>query len=506
MTRLRARAAGALALLLLCSSALAAAAAPPGAGTAPGAQVFLVQNSGWMEPFYSDPASPYKALVTALVVAATTPGAPFVLASFNQSLPQAPSPKALLSARAGAATGASVAQALASLQPAVKPSGTALADTDLGEALGAAIDSALGGKPGLVWLFTNNRNSPNNDQATARRNREFYERIHQGGAITRALAFPLKMPVKSARYSANGLMVYVFAVGAQGASELDALLASGRIATVITERPARLKPLDRDTVRLVPRRVERSEGVGFSLTPAGVLRADIDDALAPTAKIAWNLENTMYPYTIVSAHLVASSLLADQERPIVLARDRITALAPGSSVPLGSVMQLPGNDLPSAWSLQAVKAAGSAFVLPGQIELRLTDQKLALSQVFRDRMAALFPGDPLPDIFTPPERIKASTALLPLEVRVHYGMAPLIALIAAALVAAGALVATALAVGRPRKAVVTVDGEARTMRTRAGLTQPIFDKAGRKVGQLHTTVFGSRLIELIEGAQVTLGR
>ena len=55
------------------------------------------------------------------------------------------------------------------------------------------------------------------------------------------------------------------------------------------------------------------------------------------------------------------------------------------------------------------------------------DQQLALSQAFRERMAALFPGDPLPDIFTPPAEIQASTAVLPLEVRVHYGSAPLLA-------------------------------------------------------------------------------
>jgi hypothetical protein len=491
-------------VLLALFALLAAAGAQ--AQTNNGPQVFLVQNSGWMEPFYSDPASPYKPLIAALVMAAAEPGDPIVLASFNQSLPLAPSPKALLSTRVGAATGASVKAALDGLTPARKPGSDALADTDLGEALGAAIDTALGGKPGLVWLITNNRNSPNNDQATARRNREFYERIHQGPAITKALAFPLKMPVKSARYSANGLMVYVFAVGAQGARQLDALLATGRIASVITERPARLKPLDIDTVRLVPRRVDSTEGVAFSLSAGGVLRADIDDALAPTAKIAWNLENNMYPYTIVSAHLVASSILADQERPIVLARDHVENLTPGKSEPLGSVMQLPGNDLPSKWSMQAVKAAGSAFVLPGQIELQLTEQKLALSQGFRQRMAALFPGDPLPDIFTPPAQIKASRALLPLEVRVHYGMAPLLSLIAAGLVALAALGAVALAYGRPRRTLVTVDGEARTMRTRAGLTQPIFNKAGAKVGQLKTSLFGHRLFDLAEGADIRLGR
>jgi len=487
------------ALAALLIGALAAASAHAGP------QVFLVQNSGWMEPFYTDPASQYKPLVTALVAAATAPGDPFVLAAFNQSTAQAPSPRALLSARAGAGTQAQVAQALANLTPA-KKAGGALADTDLGEALGAAMDQALGGKPGLVWLFTNNRNSPNNDQATARRNREFYERIHQGSTITRALAFPLQMPVRGNSYSANGLMVYVFAVGAEGARQLDALLATGRIGAIITERPARLKPLDRDTVRLVPRRVDNSSGVAFSITPRGVLRADIDDATAPTAKIAWDLENTIYPYTIVSARVVASSVLADQERPILLAHERIANLAPGKAAPLASVMQLPGNDMPSRWSMEAIKAAGSALVLPGKIELQLTEQKLALSQDFRQRMAALFPGDPLPDIFTPPERIKASTALLPLEARVNYGMAPLMALIAAGLAAAAAIGAAALAYGRPRRAIVNVEGEQRTVRTRAGLTQPVFDQAGQKVAQLKTTLFGNRLIEVREGAQVTLGR
>jgi hypothetical protein len=69
----------------------------------------------------------------------------------------------------------------------------------------------------------------------------------------------------------------------------------------------------------------------------------------------------------------------------------------------------------------AIGSAGSAYLMPGQIELQLANQKLELSQAFRDRMAALFPGDPLPDIFTPPEQIKSSQAVLPLEVRVHFG-------------------------------------------------------------------------------------
>jgi hypothetical protein len=488
------------------SAALLCAAAPAFAAS----HVFLVQNSGWMDPFYTDPASQYKPLVTELVMAATQPGDLMVLAAFNQSLPGAPSPKALLSLKVAADQGSvrsRLKAALAGLQTAKKPGSAALADTDLGEAVNSAISQALAGKPGLVWLFTNNRNSPNNDQATALRNREFYALIHQGDTITKALAFPLKMPVRGAHYSANGLMVYVFAVGDIGARELDRLLASGRVQRVITEPPARLKPLDRDTVRLVPRRVDDAPGVAFSMGPGGMLRADVDQqARTPAAKIGWNLENTMYPYTIVSARIEARSRLAGQDLPIALAANTITALAPGKSAPLASSMQLPVAQLPGKWSAKAIGSAGSAYVLPGQIELQLLEQRLELSQAFRQRMAALFPGDPLPDIFTPPARIHGSTALLPIEVRVHYGVGPLVALIGAGLALVGALGGAVLAYGRPRRTYVTVDDELRTVHTRAGVTQAIFDKGGNKVAQLKTTIFGHRLIDLREGAQVRLGR
>nr|WP_308606256.1 hypothetical protein [Massilia sp. DJPM01] len=473
-----------------------------------GSHVFLVQNSGWMEPFYTDPASPFKPLVAEIVMAATRPGDPMVLAAFNQSLPGAPSPKALLSLKVDPVpTRRQVVTALSALAVARKPGSTALADTDLNEAVSSAIGTALGGKAGLVWLFTNNRNSPNNDQATALRNRDFYQLIHRGGAISKALAFPLQMPVQGAQYRANGLMVYVFAVGGEGARELDALLASGRLQQVITEPAARLKPLDRDTVRLVPRKVSDAPGVSFSMAPNGVLHADVDaEARSPSAKIEWNLENTMYPYTIASATLGARSLLGGENHPIELAGTQVSKLAPGKSAPLASTMRLPVGQLPGKWSMQAVTSAGSAYVVPGRIELQLSGQRLELSQAFRQRMATLFPGDPLPDIFTPPAQIDGSTAVLPIEVRVHYGVGPLLALIGAALALLGAAGAAVLAMARPRKAYVTVEDELRTLHARAGMSQPIYDKAGNKVAQLKTTLFGHQLIDLREGAQVRLGR
>lgn len=486
---------------------LLAAAAPAAAVS----HVFLVQNSGWMEPFYTDPASQYKALVAEVVLAVTAPGDALVLASFNQSLPGAPSPKALLASSVEARPPrAEVTAALAALQTARKPGSAALADTDLGEAVGASVATALGNRPGLIWLFTNNRNSPNNDQATARRNREFYELIHHGAAIRKALAFPLHMPVQG-RYSANGLMVYVLAIHDEGARELDLLLRSGRLQKVITETPARLKPLDRDTVRLTPVKVENAPGVAFSTQPNGMLRADVEAGVAPAAgaqaaRIQWRLENAIYPYTIASARLTARAVLAGEEKPIDLGGAGVTALAPGKAQPLASVMQLPVAHLPGKWSLQAVKAAGSAYVLPGRIEVRLSEQKLELSQDFRRRMETLFPGDPLPDIFTPPSQVQGSRAVLPLEVRMQFGVAPLLAMIGGLLALLALAAALLTAATRPRKVHLVVEGEPRTLYARPGTRQPLFDRAGNKVAELRTTLFGHTLADLREGAQVRLGR
>ncbi len=489
------------AAVALAASLLAA----PAARALP--QVVLVQNSGWMEPFYTDPKSPFKPLVAALAGSVAQPGDALVLAAFNQSRPDAPSPRALLSEQVDPGTGARVRAALAQLDTAQKPGGTALADTDLGEAVDAAVNRVLQGRPGLVWLVTNNRNSPNNDPRTFERNREFYALIHRGPAIARALAFPLRMPVQGAHYRANGLMVYVFAVGAQGAHALDRLLAEGRVQRVITEPPARLKPLDRDTVRLVPRKVEDAPGVAFSMDANGVLRADVSpEALEPFATVRWSLENTIYPYTIASASIGARSVLDGDNHRIVLENGDVERLAPGKTAPLASRMQLPVARLPGKWSLDALRAAGSAYVLPGRIELHLERQKLELSQAFRARMAALFPGDPLPDIFTPPAEVQASTAQLPIEVRVHYGTGPLVAALGAALALLAAAGGAALAYARPRRVDLTVEDEPRTMRARAGSVQPVYDKAGNQVARLKTTLFGHELIDLREGARVRLGR
>ena len=124
-------------------------------------QVFLVQNSGWMEPFYSDPASSFKPLITQLVSAAAG-SSQVVIGGFNQADNQHPSPEWIYR---GPANHASLPTYINSLKLERKASG-AYADTDFKEALLASITTALEGREGIIWIITNNKNSPNNSNET----------------------------------------------------------------------------------------------------------------------------------------------------------------------------------------------------------------------------------------------------------------------------------------------------------------------------------------------------
>src|SRR5699024_2477274 len=106
-------------------------------------------------------------------------------------------------------------------QSIAKKSDHAYADTDFKEAVIATITGPFEKKSGIIWIFTNNKNSPNNDEATTERNKEFYELIHLDPAINKVVAFPLKMPVHGQHFNASGLMVYALAYGSAAESELN---------------------------------------------------------------------------------------------------------------------------------------------------------------------------------------------------------------------------------------------------------------------------------------------
>ncbi|MGO4808391.1 hypothetical protein AB4156_02175 [Cupriavidus sp. 2MCAB6] len=445
-------------------------------------QAFLVQNSGWMEPFYADPASRLKPLVAAVAGAAASAEDKVYLLAFSQSTAGNASP-ALLSQGTGAAD---VARRLAPLAVARKGAGEALADTDFQEAVTKTITGPFKAAPGIIWIFTNNKNSPNNDAQTAERNRDFYRLLHLEPSITRTLAFPLKMPVQGKQYAAKGLMVYALAYGQPAADALGRIMAEGRLSKVLTRAPARLKPIDQDAVRIVPELVRNTPNVRASLgTDQRTIVLDVDAAsLVPTVALQASLQNLFYPYVIRSAGVNATLGAGGQSVPVQVEPAAVKDLQPGASQPVQAQFALPMAQVPSPWSAQAMSAMGKQVLLPMTVEIGLAGQQLALSDGFAGEMRELFPGDPISEVFTPPESVRASVARVPLLVRIQYPLLPLLVAIGgllALVLGAGAL---GLVSGRSKRYELLVDGVPRHVVLKPFARLVLKDDAGQPIGEV----------------------
>ncbi|SBV36773.1 conserved exported hypothetical protein [uncultured Stenotrophomonas sp.] len=470
------------------------------AGMAAGMQhAFLVQNSGWMEPFYSDANSQLKPLVGAVATTVARPGDTLTVAAFNQQSQGNASPQVIYE-------GADPTQATIALRPlqvARKGSG-ALADTDFREAIAATIAGPFHARPGILWIFTNNRNSPGNDPDTVKRNREFYDLVHVDPSITRSLAFPLKMPVKGAHYQATGLMVYALAYGEPAATHLQALVEDGTLGRVFTAAPARLKPLDRDAVRIVPRGVSNSGNVKASLAADGkTLVFDIgasDEVTRINLKAA--LENLFFPYQIASARVAGTLHAGGTSLPVPVSLQTLDELAPGQAAEVVLDLPVPQGQVPSPWSWAALSAMGKQVTVPATVEIALDQQQLRISDDFRRNLATLFPGDPLSDVFVPPATIQASTARIPIALRVQYPLLPVLLVVGGALLLVVALAMLAMLAGRTARHDIMVDGYKRTVAMKAFATLEVRDLHGNYAGRIKRSLGRPRVIDVAEGHSV----
>lgn len=456
---------------------------------------FLIQNSGWMEPFYVDPDSQFKPLVAAVVNTVVAPQDEVVIASFSQRTSINPSPVVLFEGQGVGNPSAVLAQlGVAQKAPRV------MADTDFKEAVLATITGPFKAQPGILWIFTNNRNSPNNDTHTAERNREFYRLVHLEPSITRTLAFPIRMQVKGRHFQAAGLMVYALAYGEPAARHLNALVEQGHLGRVFTSPPALLKPLDRDAVRLVPRDVRNSPGVKASLgTDGRTLVFDVDaSALEPAIGLLAAFENTFFPYEIVAADLSATLHAGSASFPIPVVPMRLSALQPGAALEIEVQWPVPVEQVPSPWSAAAISAMGKRLLVPSNVEVTLTNQQLRISDEFRDSLAELFPGDPLSEVFLPPDTIATSTANIPVLLRIQYPLLPVVVVIGAILLLVLTLAALGLLSRRSSRYEVTVDGLKRSVAMKAFTTLELRDHNGRVAGRIRRGVGMPRIVETAE--------
>jgi len=492
---------------IVALAAVAALCAGAAARAADVQHAFLVQNSGWMEPFYADPASQLKPLVGAVAQAASRPSEKVFTLAFSQSNGKNQSPLLLGENQGGAGAGAGVNARLAPLGLARKGEGAALADTDFQEAVTRTITGPFQSRPGIVWIFTNNKNSPNNDQQTAERNRDFYRLLHLEPSIRKTVVFPLKMPVRGKLYQARGLMVYALAYGQPAADALDRILAEGRLKQVLTRAPARLKPVDADAVRIVPRAVGNSGAVKTSLGADGrTVVLDVDaGALVPRITLDASLQNLFYPYVIEHAEVNAALSAAGRRTALEVSPATVAGLQPAASQAVQVRFDLPVEQIPSAWSPQALAAMGKQVLLPMRAEVSLGGQRLALADSFADELRELFPGDPISEVFTPPATVRGSTAQVPLLVRVQYPLLPVFVIIGAVLALLGGLLALGLVSRRSTRYPVKVDGVARQVLLKPFQQLALLDADGNPAGIVKRGLGRPAVLKVEDGHTIALG-
>jgi hypothetical protein len=224
----------------------------------------------------------------------------------------------------------------------------------------------------------------------------------------------------------------------------------------------------------------------------------------PTVTIQAKLENLFYPYVIQQAIIEAALLSGKERMPVRVEPTAVKHLQPGAEQPVEVSFSLPMAQVPSAWSVQALTAMGKQVLLPLTVEMGLTGQHLALSEGFADKLRELFPGDPISEMFTPPNSVKASHVRVPLLVRIQYPLTPVLALVGALLAVVGGLAALSLSSSSSKRYEVVVDGKKRNVMLKPFASLAITDGEGRSVGAIKRCFGRPHVVSMVEGHSVSL--
>jgi len=461
------------AVLLLGTPLWAASAIP---------QIYLVQNSGWMLPFYDDPNSKMKEIVAELSQRVRNfGGEQQVLVSFNQSQGENKSPKIQYSGN----NQNRFNEVLKSIQPARKPGKSTYADTDFKEAIVGAITNYSSGKSCILWIVTNNKNSPDNSQETVERNKEFYRFLQESGEIKRIVAFPYPMKVQSKserNFRANGLMIYAMAYGDQADQYLQQMLAAN---TPFGKQAARLKPLNAEALTFIPKGVKGSSSIKASVPDRKTLVLSFDAANKPeNVELHGQFRNDFYPYDIRSAGIVMTSGFKGGKGGEItsqLSTDKIAHI-PAGGTSSDVVVKISVPPIPSSWSAEVIFGAG--YRAKGVLLFDLKNQELEISKDFIKSMEEIFPNDPLPNLFVPGDSAKNSVTVQPLLIQVVYPIWPTILIGLLLLLIVGAVIAGLVLLRREKIYRVSIDGIQKTYGLRPFGEVVMKNSQGERVGVL----------------------
>jgi hypothetical protein len=436
--------------------------------------VFLIQNSGWMEPFYSDDRSgKFDKIVAKFIERVTPDNAQVVVASFNRAAdtPGRASPDIVYQ---GPLDARQIGTAISNIQLAHKVGG-GLANSDYHEAVINAIVQILHARSALIFMVTNNKSAPIGSEAiedsqVAARTEAFNALLKDSDSISRVVAWPVPLAVQG-RFHQNGLVIYGIAYGAIAAPQLKRSSESVDVRSLMVDPPVRLKPLELDPLLLTLTPGQRDE-MNWYGDASGNIYIDGMANGGEAVRIQGALTNTHYPYVIRQARLVVRWTPRDAASASVdaaITPDNIVDLAPFAS--LKSV----------AIDLRVMSASRKRWFddhvnVPGILSIQLHDLKLALAPDFVRKMHALFgngaaPAPDVPDqlppqtprIFLNYANVTHGVTQVPLTLGVRFFPWPLIGLILAIVVALVPLAALAWYATRERSFLVMIDGEATTV-------------------------------------------
>jgi hypothetical protein len=430
-------------------------------------QVYLVQNSGWMEPYYLDPGSQFKALTESLISATQLEGVEVTIASFNQDgqIPGRKSPEIVY---AGAYADGRVRDGLARIDLPRRPNGR-YADADFLGALKVTISDLLQGGQGIIWMLSNNKNSPNNDQNIAANTRGFYELLRGSDFVTRIVAFPLRMPVSGPNFTEKGFIVYGIAYGERAAQALDVLTAHDTpLRGLFADPPVFLKPIEPQTLDLELTPQAMAEGAYISMQDGVVVLDGLKGGEPTNAQFTARVRNVAYPKKIVSAEIHTSWSGYDETHRVTTgSAPEIKDLATGAtSDPLNLTLDVPAFERQEgiAGLLQ------TETVIDGYVDVTLEKLSFDLDDGFVRKASAVFGGEmigegqrtfleqQLPSIFFDFRSVERSVTRVPVRLIIRFSSWPLYAGgLAIALLIAG-LAALPILLFRARMHVVQAGG------------------------------------------------
>jgi hypothetical protein len=472
----------------------------PLAGFAGVPQIFLVQNSGWMQPYFSDPAAQFPEILQRLAdMSCSDSKTTAVLATFNQAQNPDKSPQTLYQ---GNCKSMPMLRLAASIKAAhLLGNHSVFANSDYQQAIYRGIERYANGHSALFWMITNNKNSPNNSQQLNAHDSAFYRLLHDSAQISRVVALPLPVSASSHYFTSHGIILFGIAYGHKAATKLADLVSSGAIQRNFGVQAALLKPLTVSAVQFVPQRVTgAATGVSFR---QGALVIDLPaKSHAQTFTLEGRFRNEFYPYTIERAKTQAILSLAGKTYQVPLTPRNIRSLEPGKA---SRLVTLTFTVPPTPnWSLQTV--FGSGRDINANLRFFLTQQTLAISPQFVQAMDKILPNTPMPAIFRPDAEIHSSQTSIPMLIHVTYPIWPLLVLLLG-LLAILALLSYGifrLANIGYKPVQVRVNGKVATYRLARGKMQALKTEDGVLVAELRRGMFGYRVNRLKKGVKVEL--